>query len=130
MYKEKKMKKEYKIFKDGTVKEVMTRAIKEGYRILNYKETRQAIKDGKVKDQWYDTATVIIEDEEHNLSFQDADNELLLKVLNRKIKGRVVVLDLNYYGVNGYYIDDDGCSVGVKVAESSDKYCSKCGKEI
>jgi len=124
------MKKEYKIFKDGTVKEVMTRAIKEGYRILNYKETRQAIKDGKVKDQWYDTATVIIEDEEYNIEMKNADNDLLLKIFNNELKGHVVVLDSSDGGVHcNSNINNSGCFIGVKIKpqEKNGFQCVQCG---
>ena len=100
----------YKIFEDGTIKEVLNRMLKEGYIPCNLETTYKYRRDNNIK-RWFDTGTLFIKGK-----FRDATISELKNIKRTYDKGgRLVYLyDYNdgFDGVN--YINKYGRFVGVK----------------
>jgi len=100
----------YKVFEDGTIKEVLNRMLKEGYIPCNSETTYKYRKDNNIK-KWFDTRTLYIKGK-----FRDATLSELKNIEKTYDKGRrLVYLDVNYVGFSGnYYIFNGGRFLGVK----------------
>jgi len=100
----------YKIFKDGTIKEVLNRMLKEGYIPCNSETTHKYRKDNYIK-RWFDTRTLYIKGK-----FRDATLSELKNIKKTYDKGgRLVFLDYSRSGFDGdNYVNSSGRFLGVK----------------
>ena len=100
----------YKIFEDGTIKEVLNRMLKEGYIPCNSETTYKYRKDNNIK-KWFDTRSLYIKGK-----FRDATLSELKNIEKTYDKGgRLVYLSNDAIGFYGnYYIYDNGRFLGVK----------------
>jgi len=90
----------YKIFEDGTIKEVLNRMLKEGYIPCNSETSYKYRKDNNIK-KWFDTRTLYIKGK-----FRDATLSELKNIEKTYDKGgRLVCLDDDDYGGFGGYDD-------------------------
>ena len=100
----------YKIFEDGTIKEVLNRMLKEGYIPCNLETTYKYRKDNNIK-KWFDTRTLYIKGK-----FRDATLSELKNIKKTYDKGGRLVYLYDYndgFDGNGN-INDDGRFLGVK----------------
>ena len=100
----------YKIFEDGTIKEVLNRMLKEGYIPCNLETTHKYRKDNNLK-KWFDTGTLFIKGE-----FRDATLSELKNIKRTYDKGGRLVYLYDYndgFDGNGN-INDDGRFLGVE----------------
>ena len=92
----------YKIFEDGTIKEVLNRMLKEGYIPCNSETTHKYRKDNNIK-RWFDTRTLYIKGK-----FRDATLSELKNIEKTYDKGgRLVYLSNDGSGFDG----DDSISL-------------------
>ena len=102
----------YKVFEDGTIKEVLNRMLKEGYIPCNSETTYKYRKDNNIK-KWFDTRSLYIKGK-----FRDATLSELKNIEKTYDKGgRLVYLILINGGFYGDYdvVDIYGRFLGVKV---------------
>ena len=94
----------YKIFEDGTIKEVLNRMLKEGYIPCNLETTYKYRRDNNIK-AWFDTRTLHIKGK-----FRDATLSELKNIKKTYDKGgRLVYLDDDN---DGFYGDDSLYNLG------------------
>ena len=100
----------YKIFEDGTIKEVLNRMLKEGYIPCNSETTYKYRKDNNIT-KWFDTRSLYIKGKFRNATLSELKN--IEKTYDKG--GRLVCLYNNYNGVNGNnVIYNIGRFLGVK----------------
>ena len=101
----------YKIFEDGTIKEVLNRMLKEGYIPCNSETTYKYRKNNNIT-KWFDTRSLYIKGK-----FRDATLSELKNIKKTYDKGgRLVYLSVINYGFDGgSNINDYGRFLGVKV---------------
>ena len=100
----------YKIFKDGTIKEVLNRMLKEGYIPCNLETTYKYRKNNNIT-KWFDTSTLYIKGKFRDATLSELKN--IEKTYNKG--GRLVYLSNDGSGFLGNSdIDDNGRFLGVK----------------
>ena len=100
----------YKIFEDGTIKEVLNRMLKEGYIPCNSETTYKYKKDNNIT-KWFDTRTLFIKGK-----FRDATLSELKNIEKTYDKERRLMYLGNDNGEFGgdYNVEDKGRFLGVK----------------
>ena len=100
----------YKIFEDGTIKEVLNRMLKEGYIPCNSETTYKYRKDNNIK-KWFDTSTLYIKGKFRDATLSELKN--IEKTYDKE--GRLVYLGIINGGFIGYgNISNSGRFLGVK----------------
>ena len=102
----------YKIFEDGTIKEVLNRMLKEGYIPCNLETTYKYRKDNIIK-KCFDTRTLYIKGKFRDATLSELKN--IEKTYNKR--GHLVYLDNDNDGGGGFSgngIGGGGRFLGVK----------------
>ena len=99
----------YKIFEDGTIKEVLNRMLKEGYIPCNSETTYKYRKNNNIT-KWFDTRTLFIKGKFRDATLSELKN--IEKTYDKE--GRLVCLyGINYGFVGLTSINSNGRFLGV-----------------